>query len=168
MMKKSEPFLATAKGLLMKFKDERNMLFMAERINLIDELYNWVPANSKSRFYRSASMEELKGQVTFTTPGKCRDGVDAPWKDCIVITSPIANIEQLTGRVIREAENKKQPIIIDMVDYGCTRIAQTVHSRIKFYENKNWDVQYIIVKDGVMREIEQDQAISIIRGANEG
>lgn len=164
LMKKSESFMATAKGLLMKLKDDRNIIFMAERINLIDELFNWVPADSKSRFYRSATMKELDSKLTFTTSGKCRDGIDAPWKDCIVITSPIANIEQLTGRVIRDFKDKKQPIILDMVDYGCNRIASTALTRLKFYNKKNWDVQFFICKDGVTKEIEEDAAINIIRG----
>lgn len=167
LMKKSEPFMATVKGLLNKLKDTRNMLVMAERITLIDELYKWVDSTSKSRFYRSESMGMLKYNLTFTTPGKCRDGIDAPWKDAIIITSPIANIEQLTGRVIRDATDKQQPIIIDMVDYGCRRIANTASTRIKFYEQKNWDVQYILVKDGQMKEVEKEVAIQIMRGVDE-
>jgi len=109
----------------------------------------------------------LKYNLTFTTPGKCRDGIDAPWKDAIIITSPISNIEQLTGRVIRDATDKQQPIIIDMVDYGCRRIANTASTRIKFYEQKNWDVQYILVKDGQMKEVEKEIAIQIMRGVDE-
>ena len=65
-----------------------------------------------------------------------KEGIDAPLKDTVIKTSPISNIEQITGRIIRDNENKQTPIIIDMVDYGCPEIASTFYKREKFYNKK--------------------------------
>lgn len=164
LMKKSKPFMSVIKGLLIKLSQNKNLLCMAERIKLIDELYNWLPFESKARFYASEKLDKLDYRVTFATPGKCRDGIDAPWKDCVVMTSPISNIEQLTGRVVRSQEGKETPSIVDMVDYGCREISSTLSTRLKFYEKKEWPVTYYLLKDGAPHLIDKETAFNIIKG----
>jgi superfamily II DNA or RNA helicase len=164
LMKKSKPFMDVIKGLLVKLSQNKNLLCMAERIKLIDELYNWLPFESKARFYASEKLDKLDYRVTFATPGKCRDGIDAPWKDCVVMTSPISNIEQLTGRVIRSREGKETPSIVDMVDYGCREIASTFSTRLKFYEKKGWPIQYYLLKNGMPHPVDKETTFNIIRG----
>ena len=164
MMRKSKPFTEALKHLLVHLKDQRETICMLERINLINELYNWLPSNSKSKFCGNENADTLKYKITFATPGKCRDGVDAPWKDCVIMTSPISNIEQLTGRVIRYKSDKNKPSVIDMVDYGCKRIAKTFYKRREFYLNKNWEIQYFIIKNRIYKKIDEDVAFKIING----
>jgi superfamily II DNA or RNA helicase len=163
LIKKSKPFLLSIKGLLARLKNDRNMIIMAERIKLIDELYKWLNHDSKGNFSGSAKSDQLDYQITFTTPGKCRDGVDAPWKDCLIMTSPISNVEQAIGRIIRTKEDKKEPIVIDMVDYGCKRIANTFRSRLNYYKDKEYEIRYLLFKDKVLREIDEINAMNMIR-----
>jgi len=163
LMKKSEPFMNVTKELLLKLKD-RDLICMAERIKLIEELYQWSPLKSKSMFCSQGGLETLDYQQTFATPGKCRDGIDAPHKDCIIMTSPISNIEQLTGRVIRTKKGKREPIIIDMVDYGCRDISRTLHNRIKFYKEKKWPVQFLLVTQTRIVPIGEEKTYEIING----
>lgn len=164
LIKKSKPFLLAIKGLLKRLKKDRNMIIMLERIKLIEELYNWLDHKSKSKFCGSAKLDTLNSQITFTTPGKCRDGIDAPQKDCLIMSSPISNIEQLTGRVIRTKDGKKTPIIIDMVDYGCTYISNTFRNRNEYYKKKKWEVSYILLKNNILYNIDEHKAFNIIRG----
>ena len=164
LMKKSKPFRDVLKSLLSRLKEERDLICMAERIKLIDEVYKETNHLSKSRFYQSAKLDKLDYKVTFATPGKCRDGIDAPHKDCVIMTSPISNIEQLTGRVVRSQPGKKTPIIIDMVDYGCRDMSRTLHTRLKFYDRKNWPVQFAIINHGSMQKIDRDQVLQILKG----
>jgi len=164
LMKKSKPFIFASRELLKKLKNERNIMFMAERIKLLDDLYNWLNHDSKSKFYGSGTLEAVNSKITFATPGKGRDGIDAPHKDCLIMTSPISNIKQLSGRIVREHEGKKTPIIIDMVDYGCNKISNTFRSRYDYYKKKNWDIDYILVKDNLLYKIDHRQTMEIIRG----
>ena len=164
MMKKSNPFNTAIKGLMNKLKKDRNLIAIFERTKQIDDLYDWLKYRSKSRFYKSATLAELNQRVTFATPGKCRDGIDAPWKDAVIMTSPISNVEQLTGRVTRTYPDKLTPIIIDMVDYGCPEIARTLYGRMKFYESKEWNVQYVLFANNQLKKIDRQIALDILEG----
>jgi superfamily II DNA or RNA helicase len=165
MIKKSDEFQKCIKMLLDKVVEEdRHVICVVERITLIDQLFKELPTKDKSRFYKQASLETLHSKMTFATPGKIRDGIDAPFKDCLIMTSPISNIEQMTGRIVRIHEGKKTPIIIDMVDAGCQRMRSTFFSRKKFYEKKGWDIQYIAFNKGQVTPINEDLAMKIISG----
>jgi hypothetical protein len=164
MLRKSKPFMIALRGLLGRLKDERDLICMIERIKLIDDLYDWLKSDNKSKFCGSATLDMLNYKNTFATPGKCRDGIDAPQKDCVITTSPISNINQLTGRILRTNPGKQIPIIIDMVDYGCRDVADTFSSRFKFYKQKKWPIQYLLFVNNQLREIDEEMALTIIRG----
>jgi len=164
LMRKSKPFIAVVRGLLTNLKDRRNLICIVERIKVIEDLYGWMPSKSKSKFCGKGSLETLDYQHTFATPGKCRDGIDAPWKDAVIMTSPISNIEQLTGRVIRTHEGKQTPAIVDMIDYGCEDMRNTFHKRKEFYNKKGWPIQYVLYVNGNLKMIEESLAETIIRG----
>jgi len=165
LMIKSSPYREVLKSLINKLGNQRrDLICMIERIKLIDEHFDETTYSSKSKFCGSAKADTLEKKITFTTPGKCRDGIDVPWKDCIIMTSPIKNIEQLTGRVTRTAPDKKIPIIIDMVDCGCREISRTFYGRKKYYYQKGWPIQYVFCKDNKMSIIDEQIAIDIIEG----
>jgi len=164
LMKKSKPYRDSLRGLIAKLGVERNLICMVERVKLIDEHYDETQFRSKSKFCGTAKADTLEKRISFTTPGKCRDGIDVPWKDCIIMTSPIKNIDQLSGRVTRIAPDKKTPIIIDMVDYGCPEIANTFYSRREFYNKKEWPVQYIFCTNNGMKIVDNQVAMDIISG----
>jgi superfamily II DNA or RNA helicase len=164
LLKKSTPFRDVLRGLLGHLKTDREFICIVERINLINELYDDLQSDSKSKFCSDAKLETLNFKHTFATPGKCRDGIDAPWKDAVIMTSPISNIEQLAGRVTRVNKNKKSPIIIDMVDYGCRDISRTFFKRKDFYEKKGWEIQYVLYLNKNIANIEKEVALPIIKG----
>jgi len=163
-MRKSKPFLSCLKGVLLSLKN-RNVICMVERTKLIEDLFKWFP-HDKAAFCGQAGLESLKPKMTFATPGKGRDGIDAPWKDVLVLTSPISNINQVTGRVVRKTKGKSMASVIDFVDYGCKEIAQTFFRRRTFYQEKGWEICYYMVKDGKVRSLEEDIALDIISGRN--
>jgi superfamily II DNA or RNA helicase len=80
------------------------------------------------------------------------------------MTSPISNIEQLAGRVLRSKDGKKEPIVIDMVDFGSRDISRTFFSRQKFYDDKGWCVQYLLLKDNKINNIDRQVTMSILEG----
>ena len=163
LIKKSNIFQGVVRGFINKYKDERNIIIVAERIKLIEELYDWLDSDSKSKFIRSAGNDQLDYRVTFATPMKIRDGVNIPQKDCLILTSPVSNIDQMSGRITRTFEGKQEPIIIDMVDLGCREICRTVHNRMKFYKSKDWDINYMIVNSrGSSQPLDDDEFHEII------
>ena len=163
-LKKSQTFMSITKGLLKKFANGRDLILVAERLKLIDNLYDWLSHPDKSKFVGSAGNEELVHKVVFATPGKIRDGVDIPKKDCVIMTSPIGNIEQMCGRVVRIEEGKSRPIVVDMVDIGVKDISVTLFRRIDYYEKKNWEISYFkIFSDGKYVPLQKSEALAEAR-----
>ena len=125
-------------------KNKRKILVVIERLNLIDEIFEKLnKVENKVKFVAGVGFEVIsKNDVILSTSGKCRDGLDEDSLNTLIITSPISNMEQLGGRINRWKVGKAGPLIIDMVDFGCHKIAKTVYSRIDFYKLKGWDIQY--------------------------
>jgi superfamily II DNA or RNA helicase len=54
--------------------------------------------------------------VVFSTYQAARDGNNREDLDCLIMYCPTNNIEQAAGRILRKKENKKKPIVLDLVD----------------------------------------------------
>lgn len=170
IMKNSKGFMDLVKALIMKLaKDDRNLLFISERVDkMINILYDWLPWDKKSKFISGSDLKELEEQITFSTPGKIRDGIDIPLKDALLITSPVKNIEQLCGRITRTypGHEKKTPIVLDMVDIGSDNIKSSFWSRRDFYEEKGWKISYLFINQFTYEKfnLKEEDAFKIIKG----
>lgn len=46
----------------------------------------------------------------------CREGLDLPTVDTLYLSCPKSDVEQIVGRALRYHEDKKDPVIVDLVD----------------------------------------------------
>lgn len=174
-MVNSKPLMEICRSLLNKLsKEGREIIFVSERIKMILDLYESFGYDNKSLFIQNAKNEVLNFQVTFATPGKIRDGVDCPQKDCLILTSPIGNIDQMGGRISRIREGKQQPIVIDIVDIDEPEIYSSLFHRIKFYKDSSlskkeeWEVQYILIdRSGTKTVLNEDEVKKFLRQRGE-
>ncbi len=164
VLKNSKSFMNLCNTLLTKMiNDNRDIIFVAERIKFLESISKICKIESKSLFIAGSTLEELKKQVVFSTPGKIRDGVDRPQKDCLIMTSPISNISQISGRITRSMKDKPTPLIFDIVDIGCIDIARTIFKRVEYYEKKNWNIIYrYITSDGSIKELTNIEVYDLI------
>lgn len=169
LLRRSKMLENVSKSLITKFiNDNRDIVYITERINHIDMLHKWAPIEDKTRFISGDKIDVLNCRLVLSTPGKMRDGVDIPKKDCLIMSTPISNIEQMCGRIVRVSKNKEEPIIIDLVDIGEEEISKHLSSRISYYEKEKWKVKYVLLSNGGnIREITKDEVMEIIRGQNE-
>jgi len=164
LIKNSKMVLGISNSILEKFRS-RHVLYVAERLNLLGLVSDAIEHESKAMFTAGCPLEALEENLTFSTPGKCRDGIDAPWKDVCVLTSPIKNIHQMVGRINRKHPGKQDPIVVDMVDIGCPEISNTYFGRNQYYNDKGWKVQYIVVDQAHnLHPVDEKVAINILRG----
>lgn len=56
--------------------------------------------------------------VIFATYQMAGQGTNYPWWDACIMATPLANVKQAIGRVLREYPDKKQPAIFDVIDSG--------------------------------------------------
>ena len=165
ILKNSKIFMNICYSLIRKFYDEeKQIIFIGERIKLLDLLFANCKCDDKGMFTGSAKLDQIQNRLTLTTPGKSRDGIDYIEKNCLIMTSPISNVEQMSGRILRIKEGKEQPIVIDMVDIGIPQIKQTLFGRLDFYKLKNWNVKFIFVaSDGKKNQISEEQVMEILK-----
>lgn len=165
ILKNSKVFMTICYSLIKKFYNEgKQIIFMGERIKLLELLYSHCKCDNKGMFTENSKLDQTEYQITFSTPGKCRDGVDLVDKNCLIMTSPISNIEQMCGRVLRIKKGKIQPIIIDMVDIGIPEIKRTFFGRLDFYKSKNWDIKFIYISStGIKNQLNENQVIEILK-----
>lgn len=73
-------------------------------------------------------------QVIFGTVQFCSEGLDIPALDTIFLTVPVADIEQLVGRILRPYTGKKDPIVVDIRDDLVPVYAAYSRARERQYE----------------------------------
>ncbi len=80
-----------------------------------------------------ADQREIKALFATTVAD---EGLDLPGLDTLILTVPtksMGRIQQRIGRIMRKANNKKEPIVIDLVD-GSKSIHGMHFKRSRFYE----------------------------------
>lgn len=168
MLKKSPLLMELCRSLVTRFEKEgRQIIFVSERIKFIEQLYSLIESVDKSKFIGSEKSDVLEKQISFATPNKIRDGVDIPQKDCLILTSPITNIEQMCGRIVRIKEGKSQPIVIDIVDIDTNQISGSLYKRLDYYNSQEWDVQFLYSDQNKLRPVTKNEAIKIITNKGE-
>lgn len=83
--------------------------------------------------------EELKEnahrRIILATYKMCQYGTDYPHWDTAILMTPKADVRQIVGRVLREYENKKKPLVFDVVDNAKLLYAYW-GARVKWYRTK--------------------------------
>ena len=95
-----------------------------------------VPGQDIGYYVGGMKPHEIKAtktrRVVLGTYQMCSTGTDCPVWDTLVMATPRADVKQTIGRVLRFANGKKQPVILDLVDHN--PIFQNFHlSRCKQY-----------------------------------
>lgn len=128
--------------IVQAYKAGRRVVAMADLIDghlkpMFKMLANaGIPGNHMG-FYcggvKGAELELAKTrQIVLATYAMCGTGTDVPEWDTLVFLTPRADVKQPVGRVLRQKEGKKQPVVFDPVDED--NIFQKFHiSRLKQY-----------------------------------
>ena len=69
----------------------------------------------------------------------CSEGYDNKTLDTLVMATPIGNIEQTVGRILRQ-ENKYHPLIYEIVDDNIPCLKKNCSTHIKLYKKRDYDV----------------------------
>jgi len=148
---KSSRYLKVLRDVVKKVAhSDRTMILLSDRIRILDELAKVCPNEDEVGFFipRSGKNrdEHLTRRLVFSTFGSCRDGVDKPEVDCLVLANPCGNWEQAIGRAIRSKNGKQQPVIIDVVDLDYDGYVRWAERRKDQYLEKGWKVEERIIR----------------------
>lgn len=116
-------------GLLIRaLQSGRKVMVLSGRRGHLKDLERLVKVEmmkQKERFtigYYVGGMEERDLTISATrdlllaTYQMASEGLDIPELDTLFLVTPRGDVEQAVGRILREAENKKEPMVIDIVD----------------------------------------------------
>jgi superfamily II DNA or RNA helicase len=125
-------------------KAGRKILVFSETIKHLQRLKemfhaHWDGEPSVADFLIGGMTEDQRdvacqADVIFGTYQMCRDALDVPPLDTVVLASPIRNPEQPAGRCLREFEGKKEPIIVDMRTDSIPVCKEYGESRDRWYK----------------------------------
>ena len=124
----------------------RKIIVLSERLkhlSLLEGLYRrkW-PDNAgpcpSTGFYigglsQDALDEAAKASVIFATSQLVSEGLDIPALDTIALTTPLSDVEQAVGRILRPCEGKKDPVVVDFRDDDVGIFAKYGRMRDKLY-----------------------------------
>jgi len=96
---------------------------------------------------REKTMEQIKRDknILFGTQSIFSEGISLNDLSCLVLGTPVNNeplLTQLIGRVIRDKEGKKQPIVVDIHLKGKTA-ARQANARMGYYIKQDYEVNVL-------------------------
>lgn len=136
--------------LLEATKAGRKVMVLSERrkhLETLREMFGQVKSqNCTCDFYvGNRTMDELKlaekADVLFCTYQMTKEALDIPRLDTVFLTTPVADVEQAVGRIMREHPDKKQPVVVDFIDNRIKRFAKLWTSRLRFYRREGMFVE---------------------------
>ena len=72
-----------------------------------------------------------------------KEGMGAPHLDTLVLATPVSDVEQCVGRVLRYKEGKKTPFILDYTDPN-EAFDSMRDRRLNYYRDNNYPIKHVI------------------------
>jgi superfamily II DNA or RNA helicase len=96
---------------------------------------------------KGKELEDAKKMpVIFGTYKMLGRGVDIPDVDALIFAAPIADVRQAAGRTLRQHPDKKNPIIVDIVDTGIPVLVDMYRPRVKWYGSIGCEGRYGVLR----------------------
>jgi len=133
----------------MVLKDGRQVLIISHRIAHIKELDKMIKSRNTLEqlvttgfFIGGMKEEELiqttKKNIIIGSFKMIEEGADIKTLDTIILTTPKGDVEQATGRIMRQ-QNKNNPLIIDFIDMFSIFINQSF-KRMNYFKKKEYNL----------------------------
>lgn len=74
-----------------------------------------------------------QARVIFATWQFAAEGLDIPALDTLFMVTPMSDVEQAVGRILRPHEGKKEPVVVDMRDDNVAMFQKMGKTRDKYY-----------------------------------
>lgn len=144
------------KIILIAMKNNRKIIVLSEFIDILDKYYDILvkelPDKNIVRFYGSGKRIKMyqndlttvvtkdklnSADIILASYKKAMEGVDIPNLDTLLMLTPIAGkvgLKQAIGRIERFVENKKEPLVIDIIDNLYNFTTNIAQNRMRLYE----------------------------------
>lgn len=79
--------------------------------------------------------EASTARVIFATTQFASEGLDVPALDTLILTTPMSDVEQAVGRILRPFDGKKEPIVVDIRDDDVAVCKRAAKGRDRYYDS---------------------------------
>lgn len=138
---------------ILENENERKILILSERRQQLGEIHKLIMEYdiTKSIGYYVGKMSQADldisstKQIILATYQMASEGMNIPTLNTVIFASPISDIQQSIGRILREKENERKyiPLCIDIWDEFSV-FNQKGYTRVKYYNANNYDIKYFV------------------------
>jgi superfamily II DNA or RNA helicase len=123
----------------------RKVIVLSERrkhLEVIQMMFNHIKKTEcvVDYYVGGRPQEELDiaegANVILSTYQMAKEALDIPALDTAFLVTPSSDVEQAVGRIMREHESKKEPVVVDFVDSKISRWSQQFEKRLAFYKRE--------------------------------
>ena len=124
--------------------NDRRIIVLSDRLSQLEHLMRNLGNEYESALYVGKTPESERDvaqskKVIFSTYQMSREGLDIKELDTLVMATPIADVEQAIGRILRKYP-QKTPLVLDIMDRYPIIDAMKMNRR-KFYTGQQYKVQ---------------------------
>ena len=139
---------------ILRDEPDRRILILSERRNQLKDFEKYIIehniANGSYGYYVGGMKQDdlaksAEKQIILATYQLAAEGFNVPSLNTIIFASPISDIQQSIGRILREVPEKRKyiPLCIDILD-EFSIFKRKGASRLKFYNSNKYKVSYYI------------------------
>lgn len=109
-----------ASEIIYYYKQERKLLVLSKRIKQLEYLQTIVKVPNSCILTGKSNKACRDGardmDIIYSTYALFKEGIDMPELDTLIFAMPSSDVEQACGRIMRYSINKKDPVIVDIID----------------------------------------------------
>jgi superfamily II DNA or RNA helicase len=138
------------------FDQGKNILCLSGRIKQVHLFYRLLTSNDYlkkhvGKYIGNMTEEELKvsatKQIILGTYHMAQEGLDIENLNVVVLCTPISNIKQSVGRILRKEIYEESPLVIDITDMSNGTFQKQYYQRQKYYVKQQYNIQIFNVSD---------------------
>lgn len=131
-------------------KTGRKVLVLTERVNqskvIRERVQDTLGVDFLVSLYIGASSEKQRREasdadVVVGSYAMAQEGLDIPTLDTLILATPKTSITQSVGRILRYAPDKKDPVVIDLVDHKIEILGAYWGARKRLYNKLGYYVK---------------------------
>ena len=153
--------IAATHSLRLLRSSERKMIVLSDRICQLEAFEHCLARSGFAEvgYYIGKSTQKEreaseKQRVILSTYSMAREAVDIPRLDTLLLLTPVGDVEQAVGRIVRDHADKAVPLVLDVLD-PFSLYAHMYQKRKRFYAKHKYSV-----RTRAMSEIENGDFVS--------
>ena len=139
---------------ILETEAKRKILILSERRQQLNDIEKAIDNKLSVGYYvggmsQNALDQSAEQQVILATYQMAAEGMNIPTLNTVIFASPISDIQQSIGRILREKNPKYIPLCIDIWDQFSI-FTKKGFSRINYYKTHKYNIKYFMDNEMIL------------------